>query len=712
MALPVQPGDLLAGRYEVERVLGGGGMGVVVAAHDRALGRPVALKFLRPEGAADAEISARFLREARASSRLSGEHVARVHDTGTLATGAPYIVMERLEGEDLGARLARAPVVAVADAVGIILQACEGLAEAHAAGIVHRDLKPANLFVTRRDGAEHVKVLDFGIAKVSGPDDGELTSAQSLMGTPLYMSPEQLHSAREVDARSDVWSLGVLLYQLLTGQLPFQRSTLPEICASILLDDPEPPSAWRPGLPPDLDRAIERAMAKEADQRFASLVEFTAALAPFCPGGAAAAQRVLAALGPSMPPPPRPLSSRPPLSAAARLVRGSLTGRVDRPLDHDQLVQQIYDSAETPEGFSRCIASLGHHVGAENAQVLLIEAEGAVVENHFFSRHDIDAERLATNYHLHWKDQDPRFQIALRRADQVMSDVDVIDPEAFERSALYQEHLVATRARYSLFGIVRADEGSLVGASFMRDRPAGAFGPADVARLAALVPHLTRATRLRCLSSALREAREDLRHVLDASPAPLALLDDRGRVVVASARAERLLGARDGLQTERGVLTCVRPVEARALAAALARTAALADAGARPPATALPAAVVVTRAAGSPLTVLLSPLRPHSELRARSPSAARVLAIVHDPDHRLTLRHELLVRLHGLTATEARLAAALAAGQTLADFAAERGTTEATARTHLKRVLDKTGTKRQADLVRVLLTSIVAHQVG
>lgn len=218
-------GQMLAGKYRVERILGVGGMGVVVAAHHVQLDESVAIKLLLPEKGGTPISARRFVREARAAVKIKSEHVARVFDVGTLEDGAPFIVMEFLEGSDLADWLARNGPLPIPQAVDFVLQACVALAEAHQLGIVHRDLKPSNLFCTRRsDGQITVKVLDFGISKmrdVGVSVSGAATGEGTLLGSPLYMSPEQLNSSRDVESATDVWSLGVVLYQLLSGAMPF-----------------------------------------------------------------------------------------------------------------------------------------------------------------------------------------------------------------------------------------------------------------------------------------------------------------------------------------------------------------------------------------------------------------------------------------------------------------------------------------------------------
>jgi serine/threonine-protein kinase len=284
---PVKPGDLLAGKYRVERVLGEGGMGVVVAATHAHLGQRVALKFLLPELSARPDIVARFDREARAAVRIQSEHVARVLDTGVLESGAPYMVMEYLEGSDLAQLVRQRGRLEVPEAVDYVLQACEVLAEAHMAGIVHRDLKPANLFLTRRaDGTPLIKVLDFGISKANllgaeGPGAQPLTQTSAMMGSPKYMSPEQLKSSRDVDVRTDIWALGVVLHELLTGEAAFRAPTMPELLMSILSAPPPPLRARRPDAPPGLEAVILRCLEKDAARRYANVAELAVGLGEF-----------------------------------------------------------------------------------------------------------------------------------------------------------------------------------------------------------------------------------------------------------------------------------------------------------------------------------------------------------------------------------------------------------------------------------------------
>ncbi len=290
-----QPGDLLAGKYRVERVLGQGGMGIVYAAQHELLAQRVAVKVLLADGAQRADASVRFLQEARSAARVQHENIARVSDVGTLENGMPYMVMEFLEGNDLSEVLHGRGALEVGVAVDYVLQALEAVAQAHALGIVHRDLKPANLFLAKKlDGNSIVKVLDFGISKTTDPlHAGAQTSTQSLLGSPYYMSPEQLRSSKNVDRRADLWSVGIILYELLTGVLPFQAETLGGLFAAILEQEPPPMSSVRKDVPPGLDAVVNRCLSRRAEDRFADAAELAWALSPYAtPTGVASAERI------------------------------------------------------------------------------------------------------------------------------------------------------------------------------------------------------------------------------------------------------------------------------------------------------------------------------------------------------------------------------------------------------------------------------------
>jgi serine/threonine-protein kinase len=287
----IKPGDIVAGKYKVIRIIGEGGMGVVVEAVHQTLDQRVAIKFHRPQASGNEESIARFLREARAAAQIRSEHIARVSDVATLDGGDPYFVMEFLEGQDLDAVIEADGPLTITTALDYSLQVCEALAEAHALGIVHRDLKPANLFLARRgDGTTIVKLLDFGISKtLPKGDDAELsmTKTRALMGSPLYMAPEQMRSTKRVDHRADIWSLGVLMHEMLTGETPFVGETLPEVCASIAADEPIPLTMKRPDAPFELENVILRCLEKDPDGRYADVAELVTTLAPVLPAEAA-----------------------------------------------------------------------------------------------------------------------------------------------------------------------------------------------------------------------------------------------------------------------------------------------------------------------------------------------------------------------------------------------------------------------------------------
>jgi len=262
-----------------------GGMGIVYEAIHLQLQERVAIKVLRPDAARSRdgkELAARFLREARATIKIRSEHVVRVLDVATLDDGVPCIVMEHLDGVDLERHLADSGPIRPQEAVDHVLQACEALAEAHVLGIVHRDLKPANLFLARRaDGTPSIKVLDFGISKLLGTGNVRLTGKHDVMGSPRYMSPEQMRASTTLDTRTDVWSLGVILYELITGVPPFDGEAVTEVCASILSDPPSPVLSKATGIPPGLEGIILRCLEKKPAKRFQDVGELAAALAVF-----------------------------------------------------------------------------------------------------------------------------------------------------------------------------------------------------------------------------------------------------------------------------------------------------------------------------------------------------------------------------------------------------------------------------------------------
>ena len=301
---PIPLGDLVAGKYRIERVIGQGGMGVVVAAMHEQLGQRVAIKMLLQEAKASQNALARFMREARAAASIRGEHVARVLDVGELEGGAPYIVMEYLEGRDLAETLAQGGPLPAEEAVAYVLQACEAIAEAHAAGIIHRDLKPSNLFVTTGpDGSALVKVLDFGISKalLSSSSEGQLTTTSSFVGSPIYSPPEQLVQSSDVDPRADIWSIGTILFEALAGRAPFVGDSVMHVASRIFNEQPTPLSELRPELPAELSSVVMRCLRKHREERYADVGELARALGPFAPSHSASVDRIARIVAASLP---------------------------------------------------------------------------------------------------------------------------------------------------------------------------------------------------------------------------------------------------------------------------------------------------------------------------------------------------------------------------------------------------------------------------
>ncbi len=321
-----QRGDVIADKYVVEEVIGDGGMGTIVKALHRELDEFVAIKLVKAAWLAEPAVLSRFSREARAVAKLKGEHVARVLDVGKTAQGVPFMVMEYLEGDDLGAILRHGPA-SIQDAVDWIIEACDALGEAHTHQITHRDIKPENLFLVQRHGRASVKLLDFGISKTALGKDDNLHETSRMLGTPLYMSPEQVRASASTDHRSDIWALGAVLYELLAGVPPFVAETLPEVCAMILEDIPPGLSQFRTDVPPELEQAVFRCLAKRPEERFQSVAEMAIELLPLAhPRQHATVEhlaRVMRLAGVAAP----VLSSVPPAAAADRL---SLTGEPAR----------------------------------------------------------------------------------------------------------------------------------------------------------------------------------------------------------------------------------------------------------------------------------------------------------------------------------------------------------------------------------------------
>ena len=280
-------GELVNGKYRVDGMAGTGGMGVVVSARHVELGHQVAIKFLSSDEETTSAAVERFLREGRIVASLRSDHVVRIYDVGRLESGTPFMVMELLRGQDLSAYASQSGEVGVEQAVDWILQATHAIAEAHERGIIHRDLKPSNLFLTQRsDGTDCVKVLDFGISKRIAVQDpcqygGQLTATRQVVGSPAYMSPEQVRNARDVDHRVDIRALGITLYELLAGRTAFDADTFPAVCASIVADAPPPLRALVPNVPQGLERVVMRCLEKDPAKRFPSVSALAAELRPY-----------------------------------------------------------------------------------------------------------------------------------------------------------------------------------------------------------------------------------------------------------------------------------------------------------------------------------------------------------------------------------------------------------------------------------------------
>lgn len=285
--LPVTVGQIVAEKYQVDTVIGQGGMGVVVSAHHIDLDQKVAIKFLLADVVQHADAAERFRREARAAARIHSDHVVRVLDVGVLPDEIPYMVMEYLEGKDLGAKMSAGERFTVEEAVGYALEAIDAVAQAHKAGIVHRDLKPANLFLAKLpDGSHRIKVLDFGISKSlkdSSLSAMRLTSTTTLIGSPLYMSPEQMQSARDVDGRADIWSLGAILFEMLAARPPYQANTLPQLCQELLTADPPKLRGLRADVPEGVESVVARCLMRNIDERWQDIRDVAAALKPYSP---------------------------------------------------------------------------------------------------------------------------------------------------------------------------------------------------------------------------------------------------------------------------------------------------------------------------------------------------------------------------------------------------------------------------------------------
>jgi eukaryotic-like serine/threonine-protein kinase len=307
--ISLDQGVVIAGRYTLVRPLAKGGMGSVWIARHRDLEIDVTVKFMAPSLVAEAEARMRFEREAKVAARLRSQHVVQVHDYG-VEDETPYIIMELLKGESLSTRIEREGRLAPAVMARLLIQICKALRTAHEAGLVHRDLKPGNVFLALKDDDEVVKVLDFGIAKTGTLGEAQAdTDSGVLLGSVHYMSPEQIRSSRTVDHRSDLWSVAVIIYRVLTGRLPFPGANLGDVLVRVCTDEAPPASLAAPDLPARIDRFFERALARDADKRFQSAPELAEAFAAMALEAAAPAppQAALPASTPHVPAPAPPL---------------------------------------------------------------------------------------------------------------------------------------------------------------------------------------------------------------------------------------------------------------------------------------------------------------------------------------------------------------------------------------------------------------------
>jgi len=323
---PVRVGDLLAGKYRVERVHRRGALGLTLEAMHTQLGQRVAVRLLSADPKAYPEAAARFLRGARLAVQFQNEHTARIIDVGSLESGAPYIVAELLMGSDLNRVLRVRDSLPVPEAVDFILQAAEGLAEAHAHNVVHRNLKPTNLFLTRRDGVRRVAVLDFGISEDPLSDTAiNLGSTHGAVKALSYLAPEQIREPATVDARADIWALGAILHEMLTGSPMHEATTTPALLAMIAADPPVPLTHLRPEVPVELEAVVQRAVAKDREARYSNLAEFAEALRPFASEeGDESIQRITKVLArrPTRSLPP-PLPGAPRSNAIVHVARSS-----------------------------------------------------------------------------------------------------------------------------------------------------------------------------------------------------------------------------------------------------------------------------------------------------------------------------------------------------------------------------------------------------
>ncbi|HLV66125.1 MAG TPA: serine/threonine-protein kinase [Polyangiaceae bacterium] len=385
----IREGAVIAGKYRLESMLARGGMGLVYRARHLVLDRTVVIKIVKPELVQRRDAVARFLNEARSVAALESEHVARVLDGGWLKDGPPYMVLEYLDGADLRTVLNERGPFPIERAVDLVLQVCEALAEAHRAGIVHRDVKPENLFLTRRaDGTDCIKLLDFGISKRSDPDKPagrSFTVDGQSLGSPHYMAPEQMASPGRVDARADIWSVGVVLFEMLCGQPPFDGETVPTICAQVLCRDAPPIETIHPGVPTELSRVIARCLAKAPENRQATVEELAEELAAFGTSlGVSSLSRIRSVHAAPVAALPDPLDhdtipDAPPSSDVLPPPHGSPTLTTDRPLRKRPLVRVLAASA------AASLAALAASSGVGDSAAVMKRLEGTAAKVRAFA---------------------------------------------------------------------------------------------------------------------------------------------------------------------------------------------------------------------------------------------------------------------------------------------------------------------------------------
>lgn len=362
----------------------------------------------------------------------------------------------------------------------------------------------------------------------------------------------------------------------------------------------------------------------------------------------------------------------------------------------DQLIGTIYDAAEG--SWQPVLVAIARALRAEKGHMFRIDARGTLVgPPEFLNVHPTEIDE----YHHHFASLDARLAIAKANPGRFFSDVQVLQPDAFEATAIYNEHLAPNDVRYSLFGVLPVDANCLAPQGFFRPWASGPFEPEDVALFERLLPHIRRSLRLKALLDSANDRVRDLQAALDQMAPPVLVLDSTGRLLCASASAEALLAKGDGLSVAGGRLHTPPPPETPRLQRVLSETVAWSDSTGSPPASVLE----VTRNQGAALRLLFLPLRVGHSLRTEADGRARVLVVIHDPDAVVQTDPGLIAQLHGLTPTEGLLAAAVASGQSLREFAQARGSSEQTVRTQMKRILEKTGLHRQADLVRLVLST-------